>query len=190
MQKMGDFSKYNDYELLYLVRENIDEAREILLWKYSFLIKSRIYKYNVPSNYWDDFYQEGLIMLYKAIRIFDDNSKMSFTNFFELLLKRRILTLLRKIKNDLLCEKTDNFDDIMYIQEEKELGYYVDEGVEELSEFEKHVFNKIILSGYKIEQLSKELGVSSKSISNAKQRVLKKIKNKYYRYEKNNNMYN
>ena len=39
MEKYGDFSKYNDYELLYLIRANVEEARDILFWKYSFLIK-------------------------------------------------------------------------------------------------------------------------------------------------------
>ena len=80
----GDFYKYNDYELLYLVRTNVEEAREILFWKYSFLIRSRINRLGVPRIYWDDYYQEGCLMLHKAIKIYDENSKkvlQSFLNF-------------------------------------------------------------------------------------------------------------
>ena len=54
MEKYGDFSKYNDYELLYLIRANVEEARDILFWKYSFLIKSRINRLGVPRLYWDE----------------------------------------------------------------------------------------------------------------------------------------
>ena len=87
MEKYGDFSKYNDYELLYLIRANVEEARDILFWKYSFLIKSRINRLGVPRLYWDDYYQEGCLMLHRAIKIYDEGSRMSFTKFFELLLK-------------------------------------------------------------------------------------------------------
>ena len=31
---LGDFTKYNDYELLYLVRTHVEEARDVLFWKY------------------------------------------------------------------------------------------------------------------------------------------------------------
>ena len=81
MKETGDFRVYNDYELIYLIRMNIDEAKDILFWKYSFLIKSRIYRLGVPKIFWDDYYQEGCLTLHRAIKIFDENSMMTFTNF-------------------------------------------------------------------------------------------------------------
>ena len=107
----GDFRKYNDYELLYLVKINVEEAKEILFWKYSFLIKSRIYKMGVPQFLWDDYFQEGCLMLHKAIRIYDESSQMTFTGFFELLLKRKIITLLKKDLKIISNEQYDDFEE-------------------------------------------------------------------------------
>lgn len=175
MENRGDFSLYNDYELLYLISMNIDEAKDILFWKYSFLIKSRIYRLGVPRNLWDDYYQEGCLMLYRAIKIFDDNSQMTFTNFFELILKRRIITLLRKTLKDNKIEKINDFDAFQdnYVFNNQALFEDYDYG---FTEMEKIVYKRIILYNEKIDIVASDLGVNSKSVSNAKQRVLKKIR--------------
>ena len=175
MEKI-DFSKYNDYELLYLVRTNVEEAREILFWKYSYLIRSRINRLGVPRLYWDDYYQEGCLMLHKAIKIYDENSKMSFTKFFELLLRRRILTLLRKDLKEYEIEKFEDFDEYPNLIEENNVHCLFESVESNLSEIEKIAYERLIMCNEKVENVAKELGVSSKSLSNAKQRTLKKIK--------------
>lgn len=172
----GDFYKYNDYELLYLVRTNVEEAREILFWKYSFLIKSRINRLGVPRIYWDDYYQEGCLMLHKAIKIYDENSKKSFTKFFELLLNRRILTLLRKDLKEYEIEKFEDFDEYPNLIEENNVSYLFESVLSELSEIEKIAYERLIMCNEKVEKVAKELGINPKSLSNAKQRTLKKIK--------------
>ena len=50
-------------------------------------------------------------MLHRAIKIYDEGSRMSFTKFFELLLKRRIITLLRKDLKEFQVEKMEDFDE-------------------------------------------------------------------------------
>lgn len=172
----GDFYKYNDYELLYLVRTNVEEAREILFWKYSFLIKSRINRLGVPRIYWDDYYQEGCLMLHKAIKIYDENSKKSFTKFFELLLNRRILTLLRKDLKEYEIEKFEDFDEYPNLIEENNINYLFESVLSELSEIEKIAYERLIMCHEKVEKVARELGINPKSLSNAKQRTLKKIK--------------
>ncbi len=173
---LGDFTKYNDYELLYLVRTHVEEARDVLFWKYSFLIKSRIQRLGVPRLYWDDYYQEGCLMLYRAIKIYDENSKMSFTKFFELLLKRRILTLLRKDLKELQIEKMENFDEYPSLITDQNSHYLCESSLYNLSDMEKIAYERLIVCNEKIENVAKELGLNPKSLSNAKQRTLKKIK--------------
>jgi len=172
----GDFYKYNDYELLYLVRTNVEEAREILFWKYSFLIRSRINRLGVPRIYWDDYYQEGCLMLHKAIKIYDENSKKSFTKFFELLLNRRILTLLRKDLKECEIEKFGDFDEYPNLIEDNNVAYLFESVENNLSEIEKIAYERLIMCHEKVENVAKELGINPKSLSNAKQRTLKKIK--------------
>lgn len=176
MVEKGDFSKYNDYELLYLVRTNVEEARDIMFWKYSFLIKSRINRLGVPRMYWDDYYQEGCLMLYHAIKIYDEDSRMSFTKFFELLLKRRIITLLRKDLRETEIEKFEDFDDYPCYIVENEINALLESCEYKFTEMEQIVYDRIVMRNEKIEKVAKELGLNSKSLSNAKQRVLKKIK--------------
>ena len=176
MKKSGDFSKYNDYELLYLVRSNVEEARDILFWKYSFLIKSRIQRLGVPRIYWDDYYQEGCMMLYHAIKIYDEDSKMSFTRFFELLLKRRIITLLRKDLKDSEVDVLEELDDYPSYIVENNISVLLESYDYNFTKLEKIAYDRLLMRNEKIENVAKELGVNAKSLSNAKQRVIKKIK--------------
>ena len=179
MKKIGDFSKYNDYELLYLYKTNVEEAKEILFWKYSFLIKSRIQRLGVPRIYWDDYYQEGCLMLYRAIKIYDEESKMSFTKFFELLLKRRILTLLRKnlkLEEIEKIERLEELDEYPSLIVDHEVNALLEECQYILTEIEKIAYDRIIVQNEKVEKVAKELGINPKSLSNAKQRALIKIK--------------
>ncbi len=178
---MGDFSNYNDYELLYLARENIDEAKEVLIWKYSFLIKAKIHKLRIPIEYWDDFYQEGCVMLIRTIKIFNEFSKMSFTNFFDLLLGRRYITLLRKEYQNNFYDIKDNLD---YCEENKydsNINYMLEESYNDLSKFEQKVYQEYFILGLRVEEIAKKLNVDAKSVSNAKQRIIKKLKNKIKR---------
>ena len=90
--------QYNDYELLYMVEEDSPEAMEILINKYTPLIYARISKFHIKETYVDDYYQEGLIILFQATKKYNAESPMSFTNFFDLMLQRKIIDLLRKNK--------------------------------------------------------------------------------------------
>ena len=62
-----NYKKYNDYELIYMVRENDDISKNVLFDKYLPVIK------NMANNYYtklkgyncdyDDFFQEAMIAL-------------------------------------------------------------------------------------------------------------------------------
>ena len=174
----GDFRKYNDYELLYLVKINIEEAKEILFWKYSFLIKSRIYKMGVPQFLWDDYFQEGCLMLHKAIRIYDESSQMTFTGFFELLLKRKIMTLLKKDLKKISNEQYDDFEEFPDFENQDMLLNESDAEEFSFSELERVAYIRLILQQEKAEDVADDFKISTRSLYNAKQRALKKIRNK------------
>ena len=73
-----DYKKLNDYEVVYMVRENDDEAREIIFNKYIPLVR------RIASNYltlakmarieYEDLVQEGLIALNEAINKYNEYS--------------------------------------------------------------------------------------------------------------------
>ena len=159
--------EYNDYELVYLVREQNEAALDILIQKYSPLIgKIASSYYGVGFDY-EDFFQEG---------------RMAF-----------IKSIYRKAKRsaglDLL---TDYSDPVLPIASEAQVYYYLDrdhntlnerlllefalreKGI--LSEFEKTCLKYYLLDNNYIE-IATILSVPPKKVDNALSRCKSKLKN-------------
>lgn len=155
----------NDYELIYLVQNHQDGiALETLFQKYDKLIWKYIHMYQVPYIEREDFHQEGLIMLYKAVIRFDEAKNKTFTRYFELILKRRFWALLKKLPKYII-------KDIPDIQ-----GSYIlkEEPVIEIdlkSEIETQVFKMYFLENIKVKSISKKTGYTAKQIYNAIYRI-------------------
>ena len=88
------YVNYNDYELIYLIKEGSTQAREILFNKYSVLLK-KIYKegfyYKIYQMH--DFIQEGLLILNKVIYSYSLEFSYNFYNYFKLCFARRLSRL-------------------------------------------------------------------------------------------------
>ena len=48
--------QYNDYELLYMIEDDSKEALEILVKKYEPLIYTRLIKFRIKKEYFDDYF--------------------------------------------------------------------------------------------------------------------------------------
>lgn len=94
----------NDYELLYLISENNEEAKEIFYKKYksSIEIKAKKYYSIVKSNGIElsDLIQEGMIGLSKAINDFKEQKNIKFITFANTCIDRQILTFVRNSTRD------------------------------------------------------------------------------------------
>lgn len=177
MNNKTNLLDYNDNELLYLIKEESEEAKEILFTKYSFYIKMKIKEMHIERQDYDDFFQEGLIALYTAIRKFNENNANSFFTFFDVILKRKFIDLLRK-------RKRENAYFTYGIAEE----YLIDtsnikendilEEPTNLTSLEKTVFDKKYRYFLKNTEIAKELGKSVKSVYSTIERIKKKCKNK------------
>ncbi len=95
--------KQNDYELIYMVRENDDLSRDLLYEKYIPIIKSlanEFYqKYNSYGYDFDDFVQEAMIGFQKAINSFNEDKETLFYSFVVLCIRRSLLSFCRNISN-------------------------------------------------------------------------------------------
>lgn len=90
--------EYNDYELVYLVREQNEAALDILIQKYSPLIgKIASSYYGVGFDY-EDFFQEGRMAFIKSIYTFDETSIASFYSYSMTCVRNAITTAYRKAK--------------------------------------------------------------------------------------------
>ena len=93
-----DYKNLNDYELIYQVRENDEVAYNVLIKKYSNLVKImakkflRIYK-NIGIEY-DDLYQEGMMGVIKALNDYNTSDTLFYT-YASLCAKREMERLIK-----------------------------------------------------------------------------------------------
>ncbi len=95
-----DYKNINDYEQLYLIRENDDEAKDTVFHKYKPIIISIASKY---YNYLkergidrEDLIQEGQVGLYKAINAYKETEDACFYTFCIICIEREIKSYCRK----------------------------------------------------------------------------------------------
>lgn len=124
----------NDYEIIYMIKENDDNARDLMFEKYMPIVK------NIASNYYlnylnkgadyEDFLQEGMLALNKAINSYDENGGSLFYTYASLCIKRHLITYCR----NLCCQKHYNLnnsirDDFSFLY--NDFKCYVDDYIDE-----------------------------------------------------------
>ena len=138
--------KYNDLELLYLVYEGEKEAYDMLFDKYFGLIYKRAIGFKIKSKNFDDFIQEGLMSLDVAIHSFNPIFGKSFTRYFDMILQRRFIAILRKesgyFYNVTLVSTYDAVEEDHPIYNSKILDF-------DFTDFEKKVFSLRFLKHFK-----------------------------------------
>lgn len=96
-----NYKKYNDYELIYNVRENDDNSYNDLFNKYIPIMKRLAYNYyNKYSNYGydlEDFQQEAFIAFHSAVNNFSESKNILFYTFVTLCINRSLLSFCKKI---------------------------------------------------------------------------------------------
>ncbi len=95
------YKDQNDYELLYLVSENNEEAKEIFFEKYKPIVEMKaknFYPYVKYKGYeLSDLIQEGMIGLNRAINDFKEQKNVQFATFASICIERHILTFIRDV---------------------------------------------------------------------------------------------
>jgi len=91
-----NYKDYNDYELINYIRENSEEANEILFEKYKPMIVNLATKMvNYSPNLGleiNDLIQEGMLGLNTAINSFDENDETSFYTYAKTCIERKIIS--------------------------------------------------------------------------------------------------
>ena len=185
--------EYNDFELVSLIRENNEEAREILYNKYKPIIVKKstdqIYKLGSYGMEINDLIQEGYIGLDNAINCFNEKENTSFYTFALLCIDRQIITYIKKNTNNkaMILNDAINLDDgkeyLFRDNTDIEGSFINKEDAKEfinlicdsLSDIEKKVFS-LKLEGYYIGEIANLLNKDTKVIYNTLQRMKYKIK--------------
>ena len=185
--------EYNDFELVSLIRENNEEAREILYNKYKPIIVKKstdqIYKLGSYGMEINDLIQEGYIGLDNAINCFNEKENTSFYTFALLCIDRQIITCIKKNTNNkamvlndainlddgkeyLFRDNTDIEGSFINKEDAKE---FINLICDSLSDIEKKVFS-LKLEGYDISEIANLLNKDTKVIYNTLHRIKYKIK--------------
>jgi RNA polymerase sporulation-specific sigma factor len=195
-----DYREINDSEILSYVRESSDEAKEIIYLKYKPLITNiakRMF-YTTPNLGLDlnDFIQEGMIGLNKALESFKESKDTTFYTYAKTIIERRLISVLltaKRKKHQMLNEAvsldfslSDDFtlqDTIKSPNESPESKVISEEAEKELikkiekklTPFESQVFN-LKFNGFNYKEIASMLDKTPKAIDNALQRIKTKIK--------------
>ena len=193
--------EYNDYELLYLISENNDEAKDLFYKKYKPIIEMKIKKYinYVQARGYDenDLIQEGMIGLSRALTDFKTQKDVQFNTFANVCIDRQIFSFLRDIDsgkhrvlndslsydtttntygrglNDLLDNKNKN-PETTFVEEEESNDLF-DNILSVLTDKEKDVF-KLRSQGFTCKEIAALLNTTEKAVSHAIEKI--KIKTK------------
>lgn len=108
-----NYKNYNDYELIYMVRDNDNESYDVLFSKYTPIIKRIAYDYYCSyKNYGydlDDFNQEAYIAFNNAVNNFKEEKDILFYSFVILCVRRSLFSFCRKIS----CERKNISNDYL-----------------------------------------------------------------------------
>ena len=163
----------NDNWLIYLYKsENSEVALKALFEKYDRFIYKTIYSFYVPQIEVEDFHQEGLIVLMRAINSYNENYTKTFMRYFELILQREIIKQKNKLHHDL------HFD---FIEEmESIIPLYYDQDILDISfknPIEQFVYEQYFINGITLENIQKEKNLNKKQIYNIMYKIKEKLRN-------------
>jgi RNA polymerase sporulation-specific sigma factor len=196
-----NYRDFNDYELISHIRDNIEEANDILFEKYKPLIENNARKLLKTSKKngieFYDLVQEGMVGLNNALNTFDENKEASFYTYAKKCIERKQLSYVigsERKKHKLLNEsisyninENDEINDMPKIlidnSQNPENMMLDTENSNELTNkikslltpFEREVF-ELKINGFTYIEISEKLHKDKKAIDNAIQRIKTKIK--------------
>ena len=122
-----DYKNYNDYELIYMIRENDDTSKSILLRKYYPILVSianeYYHKYKHYGCDYDDFLQEAYIAFFNSLVSFNENKNVLLYSYVVLCVRRKMMTFSKKISKGYKSFSYDDYDKINDIIDTKSNVY-------------------------------------------------------------------
>lgn len=198
------FDEMTDEQIVLEVQKGDKQALSYLMNKYKELVNIKVSKYFMVGAERDDIVQEGLIGLFKAIKMFNKDKNNSFKSFANMCIERQLITAIKSSTrqkhmplNSYLSLNASAYDneeengmelinmldnkmveDPLETVMKKEYYEQIESSIEKsLSTFEKQVLDGYV-KGYSYVTIAKQLDSPVKSVDNAIQRIRKKaIKN-------------
>lgn len=181
--------KYNilsDEELITKIRENDEEAFEVLFTRYLPKIQYLISKCSTQNSDTEDLLQDARISFYYATQMYDFNSS-SFATFLSVCVERSLKSTIRKatakkrIPTHMIVSLDDDFNNQIKVISAEEEFFEKDENKSKsasvqsrLSELELKVLKSFLATG-SYDLTANELSLTRKSVDNALVRIRRKL---------------
>ena len=180
----------SDEELLTAMENGDLSAQDILIRRYTRVVRACARPYFLSGGDSEDLIQEGMLGLLSAIRSFDA-AKASFHTFAVLCIRRSMISAVRAAqnKNNNILNDSLSIDQIISedgnafsLAEQDPEALIIDRDerrrlnqkfLSALSEFEQHVLT-LYLNGFSYQEMAASLHRPAKSIDNAVQRIRRK----------------
>lgn len=196
------YDDINDQELISMLHESSEDAKDILFEKYQYIIDIEMKKYmgmaKVLGYDYHDLYQDALVGFSDALNSYRDDKNCSLASFITLCVDRKLQVSIKKagrLKNKLLNESlrfehvysscttplmdvlSDHFenDPLENIVKEEKKDELIDDIKKVLSDNEYEVFS-LMIHGLKYDEISILLNKDLKQVDNAIQRIKAKIR--------------
>lgn len=190
---------YNDYELIYLIDENDEIAKDILKRKYAPLIYEKSKEYyqrnhsDIPSFSFDELISLGNTVLLRAAMTYNEKANALFYTYFLTcisrefsLYKRGLLAKKNQILysfpedinsyevNDYIKEEVKWDNDPSKIYEENELFEFIKEYMYKLEGYDRKVF-ELRYNGFKYREIGELLELSTSTVSKIVEKLKKNL---------------
>ncbi len=175
-----------DEKLVALSKAGDKQATDLLLQKYSDMVRSCARRYFLIGGETDDLVQEGMIAMYHSVNDYDSSKGMSFKNFAYLCVSRRIIDAVKSVYNkkntimrdvqplDMQMVETGlSPDELLILDDERK--EFRQKMSKLLSDFEFKIMTRY-MDGLTIVEICEETGKSYKSVDNAIQHGKKKLR--------------
>lgn len=196
------YKDINDYELINMLHESSEEAKDILFEKYKYIIDIEMKKYSrmalILGYDYNDLYQDALVGFSDALNSYRDDKEAALSSFITLCVDRKLQVAIKKagrLKNKLLNESlslehiynsydlplrdvlsdhslNDPLENIVKEEKAEELVSLIKES---LSDSEYEVYS-LMVNGLKYDEIAVLLNKDLKQVDNAMQRIKSKIR--------------
>lgn len=188
-----DLQQLPDEQLCHLVSQGNPEAEDILVCRYSRLVRACARPLFLAGGDSEDLIQEGMVGLLHAVRTYDRERQAQLRTYAELCIRSRLYSAVRDAGRDKhsplndyisfeaplfetlsgsLAAKGDNPEDVLIDREARSERMAVLKA--QLSGFETKVL-QLYLHGLPYGEIAVQLGKTIKSVDNAVQRIRRKV---------------
>ena len=192
-----DYKDINDYEVLYMIKENDDDAVELLYNKYKPVIDKKVYKWKAVLKKLGisplDIRQELYLAFTKAVNKYSEQNDTLFYTYVNILLDGHIKNIIKKASK---VENTtsyivynDNDEEISLVDLIKDDTYQPSNNIDVTDllshckdfsttlSFEQAIVFEMHLAGYKNNEIAQVVDKKNATVTVEISRILKKFKN-------------